>query len=99
MNKTILFKILQLDSLVCFLDWTERVMIHMHINEKANITTPKILEAYHWLECNEWEPPAMRYGQDYLQYFHCPNSDTWLPVETYLKHFPEYKTELNKLKI
>jgi hypothetical protein len=99
MDNTILFKILQLDSLVSFLDWTERVIIHTYINNKAEQTTPKILAAYLWIETNEWEAPQMEYKQDRLLYFFDLDSETWLTDEYYLKLFPEYKTELNKLKI
>lgn len=97
MNNDILLKILQLDSLVRFLDWTERVRIHLYRGEKFNSTTPKILAAYEWIINENWEPPVMHYGEDRFQYFHDPELDLWIESENYLNYFPEYKPELTKL--
>lgn len=98
MNNDILFKILQLDSLIELLHWTERIRIHLYREGKIETLTQKILEAHGWIEYHNWEAPEMKYGQDCLQYFYDPDSDKWLQVEYYLKLFPEYKIELNKLK-
>ncbi|KFF13095.1 hypothetical protein IW15_10035 [Chryseobacterium soli] len=98
MNNDILLKILQLDSLVRFLDWGERVRIHLYREGIFNSTTPKILAAYEWVINESWEPPVMHYGEDRFQYFHDPELDMWVENENYLNYFPEYKEELNKLK-
>lgn len=101
MNKDILFKILQLDSLIGFLDWTERVIIHLYREGKTDDgdLTLQIMVAYHWIQAESWEAPIMKYCDDCLQYFYDPDADTWIQVENYLKLHPEYKTDLNKLKI
>ena len=98
MNNDILLKILQLDSLVRFLDWGERVKIHLYREGKFNSTTPKILAAYEWVINESWEPPVMHYGEDRFQYFLEPHFENWVETEHYLKFFPEYKEELNKFK-
>jgi hypothetical protein len=99
MNNDILLKILQLDSLVRFLHWTERIRVHLFREGKINSTTPKILVAYEWIVRESWEPPVMHYGEDRFQYFHDPNLDIWIDAEHYLKYFPEYKQDLLQLKI
>jgi hypothetical protein len=98
MNNDILFKILQLDSLTGFLNWTERIRIHLYKENKIKTTTPKILAAYEWIEIASWEAPEMKYGDDCLQYFYDPDSDTWMQAEYYLKLYPEYKAAINKIK-
>lgn len=98
MNNDILLKILQLDSLVRFLDWGERIRIHLYREEKLNSTTPKILAAYEWIIRENWEPPVMHYGEDRFQYFKDHELDIWVESEYYLNYFPEYREELNKLK-
>ncbi|GEN71603.1 hypothetical protein [Chryseobacterium lathyri] len=98
MNNNILLKVLQLDSLVRFLKWGERVKIHLYMEEKANSTTPRILAAYEWVENENWEPPVMHYGEDRFQYFHDPDLDLWVETENYLNYFPHYREELNELK-
>ena len=57
MNKNILFKILQLDSLISCLEWTERVRIHLFINNKIESLTPKIKQVYEWILKENWEAP------------------------------------------
>ncbi|MBB4807434.1 hypothetical protein HNP38_002740 [Chryseobacterium defluvii] len=98
MNNDILLKILQLDSLVRFLDWSERIRIHLYRGEKFNSTTLRIQAAYEWIIKENWNPPTMMYGVDRFQYFHDPELDLWVETENYLNYFPEYIQELNKLK-
>lgn len=99
MNKNILFKILQLDSLISCLEWTERVRIHLFINNKIESLTPKIKQVYEWILKENWEAPQIGYAQDRLQYFYEPHGENWHPVENYLNWFPELKDELNNLKL
>ena len=101
MENDILFKVLQLDSLIGFLNLEERITIHLYREGKkdADYITLQIMVAYHWIIKENWEAPKMKYGDDYLQYFFDPDSDKWLPTEWYLGIYPEYKTDLNKIKI
>lgn len=98
MNNDILLKILQLDSLVRFLDWGERIRIHLYRESKSTSATPRIMAAYEWITTENWEPPIMHYGEDRFQYFKDPDLDLWVESEYYLNYFPEYREELNKLK-
>lgn len=82
MDNKILFKILVLDSIYHFLDWTERVRIHLYMSDKMKSTTPKILSACEWIEKNEWKAPNIKYGQDRLLYFES-KKDVWTPIEEY----------------
>lgn len=95
MKIEILKKILQLDSLIGFLDWTDRVEIHQ-FKEKSN--SPRIVAAYEWILKENWEVPQMRYGQDRLLYYYDSNSEKKILAEYYLKNHPQYKQELTKLK-
>lgn len=98
MENDILFKILQLDSLTGFLDWTERVMIHLYREEKTEALTLRTWNLYDWIVKKSWEAPKMKYCDDCLQYFYDPGSDKWIQVENYLKLHPEYKKDLNDFK-
>jgi hypothetical protein len=100
MDNGILFKILQADSLTGFLDWKERVIIHLYREGKMEPgkLTLRIMAAYHWITETNWEAPQMKYCDDCLQYFYNQESGTWVQAENYLKIHPEYKTDLNKLK-
>lgn len=98
MNNDILLKILQLDSLIRFLTWGERVKIHLYMENKSTSTTSRIYDAYEWIEQENWEPPVMHYGEDRFQYFHDPELDIWVETENYLNYFPQYREELNELK-
>lgn len=83
MNTTLLFKVLQLDSIINALTWHERVRIHLYINDKAKMTTPTILHLYEWIEKNKWVPPELKYGQDRLLYYWSKND--WQPIEDLAK--------------
>lgn len=98
MDKDILLKILQLDSLVRFLDWGERIILHLYREDKLTSTTPRILAVYEWIITESWEPPMMHYGEDRFQYFKDTDLDLWVESENYLNYFPQYREELNKLK-
>lgn len=92
MDNEILFKILQLDSLDKFLNWQDRIKIHLYMLGRAKMTSSKIIDAYEWIEKNDWEAPLMKYGQDYLQVFYDPDSEMWLPVESYIELNPDLLT-------
>lgn len=94
MDKEILFKVLQLDSLLNLLHWKDRIRIHLNISGRNETTTPDIMNAFEWIVCNKWEAPAMKYGQDYLQYFYSNDFCDWIPVEEYKKI---YKHKLQSL--
>lgn len=82
MDNKILFKILVLDSIYHFLDWTERVRIHLYMHDKTQSTTPEILTAYEWIISNDWQAPHLKYGDDRLLYFESkPN--VWTTIEDY----------------
>lgn len=95
MKKDILKKVLQLDSLIGFLDWTDRAEIHL-FKEKSN--SPRIVVAYEWILKETWEAPQMKYGQDRLLYYYDPYSEKKILAEYYLKLHPQYKVELTNLK-
>ncbi|AKK74468.1 hypothetical protein OK18_19250 [Chryseobacterium gallinarum] len=97
MEKEILKKVLQLDSLIGFLSWQERVQIHLY-NDNDTITSKKVLAAFMWILKENWEPPEMNYGQDRLLYWYDPDSEIWFLDEDYLKIYQEYKEELTQLK-
>lgn len=97
MEKELLKKILQLDSIIGFLNWIDRVTIH-HYNGNEPELSPKVLAAYKWIVKENWESPQRKYGHDRVLYFYDHDSEQWLPDEYYLKLFPEYKQELTKLK-
>lgn len=97
MDNEILLKILQLDSLVRFLEWGERVRIHLYRENKMKSTTPRILAAYEWIIKEDWQAPLMHYGEDRFQYFHDAELDLWVEVENYLNYFPQYREELQQL--
>lgn len=99
MDKEILFKILRLDTLVRVLSWKERVLIHLLMNNRLSGTTKKIKEVYDWIKKNNWKSPLTQYGQDRLEYFYDFDKERWLPVEEYLNHNQELKSELLKLKL
>lgn len=82
MKNNILKKILQLDSILHFLTWKDRIRIHLYMLERFQSTTPHILAAYSWVVKNNWEAPEMRYGQDRLLYFKSLG-DQWEPIENY----------------
>lgn len=92
MEKDNLFKVLQLDSLTNMLDWKERIMIHLYMNSREQITTPKIISVYEWISENRWMPPQMKYGQDFLLYFYDEDSEKWEPVEDFIKTFKHKKS-------
>lgn len=94
MDTEILQNILKLDSLIGFLSWYDRAMIH----KGDSIVSKRIFEAYAWICREGWEPPEMKYGQDRLLYFFHPEYDCWFVDEDYLKLYPKYKEELTKLK-
>jgi len=96
-DTTILKKVLQLDSLIGFLDWKDRVKIH-HFKENETELSKKVLAAFVWIIRENWESPETKYGHDRVLHFYDPDSETWLPDEYYLKLHPEYKTELNRLR-
>ncbi|RQO37924.1 hypothetical protein DBR39_13630 [Chryseobacterium sp. KBW03] len=97
MDKTTLKKVLQLDSLINFLDWQERAQIH-HCNESAVIASKKVLIALEWIGKVNWESPQTKYGQDRLLYFFNSEYDCWFVDEDYLKLYPQYKNDLLKIK-
>lgn len=97
MDREVLIKVLQLDSLIGFLSWQERAEIH-HYKESDTISSKKTLAAFVWIIKEKWESPDTKYGQDRILYFYDPDSDTWITDEYYLKLYPEYKEELTKLK-
>ncbi len=99
MNNDILFKVLQLDSLIGILHWSERAIIHQILNGKTLNITRKIVKTYEWIDKENWQPPKMEYKDDRLQYFYEPHGENWQPKEDFLLWFPELKDELNKLKI
>lgn len=80
MDKEFLIKILQLDSIVRCLDWEDRIRIHLYLNGRARVTSPKILAAAEWIEKWQWIAPEMRYGQDRLLYYENASSE-WRPIE------------------
>jgi hypothetical protein len=94
-KNSIIFKILRLDSLIGYLDWTERVRLHLY-SRGIKTTTPKILTLAEWIETTGWNPPEMRIGQDRLAHFEYGGE--WLPVEDYFKVFPQFKNNLNQFK-
>lgn len=98
MDISILKKVLQLDSLINFLQWEDRTLIHLYNENGPIITSTRILAAFVWILKENWEAPKTRYGQDRILYFYDPDSETWLPDEDYLKLYSEYKEELTKLK-
>lgn len=101
MDETILKKVLQLDSLLNFLQWDDRAQIHHYcfLNKKVDpITSKKVLAAFVWIIKEKWEAPKRKYKDDRILYFYDPDSDTWLPDEDYLKLNSQYKEELTNLK-
>ena len=96
MNKDVLFKVLQLDSIFEVLDWAERVAIHIYIAGKEKRTTSKIFDIYEWIITNNWQSPTMKYGDDRLQYF--LKNEIWEPLENYKRYNPEIEKALNQLK-
>ena len=82
MNTEILLKVLQLDSIFHFLDWQDRIRIHLYMLGRFQSTTPLIMHAYNWIVTNNWSPPKMQYGQDRLLYFEV-DIDQLEPIENY----------------
>lgn len=80
MDKEILLKVLQLDSITHCLDWEDRIRTHLYLNGRARVTSPKILAAVQWIEKWHWIAPEMRYGQDRLLYYENASGE-WRPVE------------------
>ena len=87
MNKDILYMVLQLDSILGFLDWTERAYIHQFRLDKLRITTPNILESHQFIKDNHGQAPEMRYMDDRLVYF--LSDGKWHLISEYKKHHPE----------
>ena len=91
MNKDILFTVLQLDSILGFLDWTERAYIHQFRMDKLRITTAKILEACQFIKDNHWQAPEMRFMDDRLVYFLAADGK-WHLISEYKKYHPEIQS-------
>lgn len=98
MTLLILKKVLQLDSLVNFLSWKERALIHQY-KDGDFVMSQKVLTALEWILQTNWNAPEMRYEDDRILYFYNPDSNEWLSDENYLKLFCEYKEDLLKLKL
>ena len=80
MNKELLLKVLQLDSIINILKWEERMMIHFQIQDRTDSTTENIEKLSQWIKLNKWIPPEMKYGQDRLLYFENEPGE-WLSIE------------------
>lgn len=91
MDKEILKKILQIDSLTNVLDWRERVIIHFLIRDMIDYTTSNIIKLYDWIIKENWGCPERNYGHDRILYFYDPDSNQWLTVDYYLKINSEYE--------
>ncbi|MEC3875967.1 hypothetical protein [Chryseobacterium salviniae] len=98
MNKNILIKILQLDSLVNVLTWYERVLIHQILNDKETSATQKIIDLYSWIVEENWESPKREYQHDRVLHFYDPDAEMWVPDEYYLKINKTYAPWINQLK-
>ena len=97
MSKTILIKILQLDSLVNVLSWYERIIIHQLLNDKKADATQKIIDLFDWIIAVEWEAPNRQYQHDRVLYFFDEDSLKWIPDELYLKINKNYAPWINQL--
>ncbi|MCZ2084131.1 MAG: hypothetical protein LC112_07635 [Flavobacteriales bacterium] len=98
MNKELLMKVLQLDSIIEKLTWQERMMIHFFLQGKSEITTRTIDVLYAWVKSLNWEPPLMKIGQDRLKYCYDPNLELWFPVEEYRDITPDIIDSIKKLE-
>lgn len=98
MEKEILIKVLQIDSLSNILSWYERVMIHLLISQKSDEVSERIVRLYNFIIEENWECPKRNYDHDRVLYFFDPDSDTWLPDDYYLKINTHYNKELTLIK-
>jgi len=82
--------ILRLDSIYGLLHWTERIRLHLAINNRLELEpTPMMIALYGYIIRTAWIPPEMRYLKDNDGLF-CHHRGGWIPAE-------EYK-ELNPIK-
>lgn len=89
MDKTILFKVLQIDSLMPFLTWDDRIKIHLFLTDKASDLSTAIINTGEWIIKYGWEPPFMYYGHDRLLYYEADGKQ--FPAEDYSKNFKTIK--------
>lgn len=84
MKKEILKNMLVLDSIYKVLPWTDRVRIHLLLQDRVIPSSPNIDALYAWTEKWRWLAPKLKYGQDRLPYFENSPGE-WVLVEE-LKH-------------
>jgi len=68
MDKEILKNILKLDSIYQVLDWKDRIIIHLLLQNKIDTPSQNIEKMYEWMIVCLWIPPKVEYGQDRLLY-------------------------------
>ena len=98
MNKDILLKVLQLDSIIEQLQWKERMLLHFQIQNQTVETTPFILSLYHWIEVTHWKAPEMKFGQDRMKYCFEQKTESWLSTEDFIKTDRDLSTFMQLLK-
>ena len=98
MNKEILLKVLQLDSILEVLQWEERMMLHNAILDKNTVSTQRIRLMGDFVEYAYWEAPKMKIGQDRLKYCLKPNTENeYITIEEYRSTDEEFKQLLNHI--
>ena len=89
MDKELLLKILQLDSIIEKLTWQERMKIHFCVQGQELLLKPTTLLIYDWV--SHWESPLMKIGQDRLKYCYDSSIKLWFPIEEYREITPKIK--------
>lgn len=100
MKTEILKNILQLDSIYGLLNWTDRVRIHLILQEKINDPTPKITLLYNWIIETNWERPTVKHLKDHPpeDSFYKSGKD-WINLKDYPKFHTEITEQLQILKL
>lgn len=97
MNNITLKKVLELDSLLGYLDWYDRASTHLYFLGKINTPTNNVLLVYDWINKNEWISPEQKYTQERLKYWLNPYTKEWEPNELFKSHYPKIDLELKNL--
>ncbi len=75
--------ILALDSIYNVLHWTDRIRLHLAINERHELEpTPAIIAANEYIARTAWIPPEVRHLKDNDGLFVCYRN-SWLTIEEY----------------
>ncbi|MHC5353117.1 hypothetical protein ACYSNX_02840 [Myroides sp. LJL115] len=81
-EKNVVKRVLHLDSLVPFLEISDRINCHKFIMNKSQYLSHKVKEAMEFVITHQWRPPYCMYGQDRVLYYLV--EDAKIPASLYV---------------